>query len=562
VSEALYVDGINMKTLARNVDSLAAVLRAPGKRTSNTLVSGRHGSMFASKQYDQNTIVWNLWVRGVNEDGTIPTEPGGQRQKFLKAVDTLNGLFGVAHRDLVIRYHRYDGTIREARGSVQNVIDWSTNGQNPLGRLSIEIQLHDPFWRETEYQSFTLFPNTDNGGYQNIYNMVTPAPGYEFGQRYAAGTPLTGKLGNAPIVDPIIDIIGPFSQAVISLGTDQGTFWQNTLVLSLDGTPSDTTITRVFTGIWEARWLDKTTVATAPNLIYDPSFEYRASSSTTGGTTLPTLSMLVNGTDWATSGVSSGTIQIHNSSSAGFSSPRVGSNWFARTNATSSGALGIKTGFFLGGSQPFRVKGHVRMGVNSRTVNMVIKYFTSVGGSQVGSTVTVGQGVVSTSAWTNVNSGSLTTPATTTYVEVTFEAQSAVSGDLIYVDDIHARNSSSDLAYMDGDTSINSGWSGYPGGSPSKEITYTTDSMTPSFGIPFTQVGSSSIHHYGSASWFTIPPDNRYVKATVALGQFGLGLGIDAYGPPVPTQISIAMQGAHATKSAIRIWYRKAWLSA
>lgn len=563
-AEDLYVDNVNVKTFAKNVDSLAAMLRAPGKRTTNTVVSGRHGALFSNKMYDQNQITWNIWLRGINDDGTVPSSPGGQRRKFLESVDIINDLFGQAHRDIRITYTRYDGTVRFAMGSVDQVIDWSTYGENPLGKVSIVITMYDPFWREVNYTTQTFFPrtvNTNNDVTTDFGFGIFPPPYDGLQTLNTTAPPMTNFASStAPIYDSIITFFGPFSAASLSLGASP--YFQSQVGLNTPLLANEAIV--LYTSTWTARKYTGLTIVNAvPNLIYEPSFEARLA----GNTLIEIVNMIPAGRRWVITGNSNvANTMIETPAIAGFESGGTYSKQFVRETCTSNGAFGLQTGFDLGAAQALRIKGALRMGGNSRTVNMVVTYFQSFGGAQIGSPVTVPV-AVGTTGWTIADSGALTTPALTTYVRLDFSVQSAVTGDRLYVDEVHARNSSSSLAYMDGDTPTglvqgdpeavmqHSGWTGFPGMSVSKYVEVTGGLTGPSGG---TAVPSSVIFHYGSAFLLQIPPDNRVElnNGFKDANNFGHWSGI------LPTQMSVTLGSPNGTTSGIRIQARKAFLNA
>ena len=149
--ERLLVNGHDMKTLASNVETLAATLRAAGKRGSNVVAGGRHGSIFtARKRHDENLLVWPIWVLGCDEDGLIPGGETDRTMFFQNYDELLRVMAGEENSELEIKHHLPDGTVRVGYGEVQNVIDPVTSGTSPLARVTFEIVMSDPFWTEEE----------------------------------------------------------------------------------------------------------------------------------------------------------------------------------------------------------------------------------------------------------------------------------------------------------------------------------------------------------------------------------------------------------------------------
>lgn len=138
-TELLTVDGVNLKTLAKNVESLAATLRRSGWRGGNAPVAGRQGSLWTPhKQRDEGTFNWSMWVNGSDDDGVIP---GGStaRREFFKRVDELILLFHKRDALLDVRHTLPDASIRQAFLEVVGVLDFTTTGANPVGRIDVEL---------------------------------------------------------------------------------------------------------------------------------------------------------------------------------------------------------------------------------------------------------------------------------------------------------------------------------------------------------------------------------------------------------------------------------------
>lgn len=147
-AETLSVDGVVLNTLAKNVESLTGRLRVPQVRGSNPEVPGRHGSIFVrTKTYETGQIVLPMWVRGCDDDGAIP---GGSsaRREFYKRVDELIALFTRRDGLLDVRHTLPDASVRQALCEVTDVVNLTSETPNPLGMVSVALDVPGVFWRD------------------------------------------------------------------------------------------------------------------------------------------------------------------------------------------------------------------------------------------------------------------------------------------------------------------------------------------------------------------------------------------------------------------------------
>lgn len=176
-TERLTVEGVDLKTYAKNVTTLAAMLRVPGRRGANAVVAGRSGSILRGyKPFEEAVYTWPMWVRGSDDDGNIP---GGSttRREFYKRVDELTRLFTKDSGVLDVQHTLPDGTIRQAFLEVRSVIDFTTRGINPMGRFQVELANPAVFWRDINTTSVTdttsaLTVNFGAGGTAPIEDAV------------------------------------------------------------------------------------------------------------------------------------------------------------------------------------------------------------------------------------------------------------------------------------------------------------------------------------------------------------------------------------------------------
>jgi hypothetical protein len=192
-TETLTVDGVNLKTLAYNVESITSMLQMPPKRGGNTVVANRDGSIWTPyKAYDNAVYPLDMWIRGSDVDGAIP---GGStaRKEFWKRVDELTRLFGKDWGTLDVRHTLPDGTVRRALCEVRDSINFAARAVNPLARFVVNLENTEGFWKDvvTQTQASSL--------------INTP---------WTWNNPTTA-LGTAPVNDATYTITGPITNPLI-----------------------------------------------------------------------------------------------------------------------------------------------------------------------------------------------------------------------------------------------------------------------------------------------------------------------------------------------------------
>lgn len=197
-TELLTVNGVNLKTLAKNVETLGATLQVPARRGDATPVAGRHGALGSTRNYyEPRTMPWPMWVQGTDDDGLVPV---GQtrRTQFYKNLDTLTRLF--AQPSLDIRHTLPDNSIRQIFGKCVASIDFSTSGATPLGKYSVELLCLKPFFQDvnTTTQSFGIGGTNANLSLTNFDGATAPMAEMVFS--------FTGPMNNPKIQDPITGV--------------------------------------------------------------------------------------------------------------------------------------------------------------------------------------------------------------------------------------------------------------------------------------------------------------------------------------------------------------------
>lgn len=150
MGESLFLNGVDLSTLVRNVESLAALLRTPPRRGSNLLVPGRHGQLSrADRPFDAGELVLPMWVVGADEVTGESLAGDAAVTAFYSHVDELVSLL---HAPALT----FDHTLPDT--SVRRVVAELAGGEpleftrqvgSPLfGRVDVPISLPDAFWFE------------------------------------------------------------------------------------------------------------------------------------------------------------------------------------------------------------------------------------------------------------------------------------------------------------------------------------------------------------------------------------------------------------------------------
>jgi hypothetical protein len=189
-TEDITVESVSLKTYAKNIETLGATLRAPSKRGANAQSAMRSGGLWTPyKPHDEGNMVWPMWVVGTDDNGAIPS--GTERTWFYTRVDELTALFDKPHGLLDIRHTLPDASIRQAFCECVGILDFTTQGANPIGKVQVELGIPGSYWQDV--------------------NNTAPAKNTTVG---SAWTFATG--GTAPMDDATYTIDGPITNPRIT----------------------------------------------------------------------------------------------------------------------------------------------------------------------------------------------------------------------------------------------------------------------------------------------------------------------------------------------------------
>lgn len=150
MTASISINGTSLDNLlAQGVEGSQGLHTVPAKRGSNVEVPGRHGAKhIPGKRYQPAALVLPMWVRGVNPDGSVPSDASA-RLTFHQRVRELVALFTVGEL-VTVRHTLTDGTAREITGEVTDLIDFTIEGvgRSTLGRVSVGLTCADPFWTD------------------------------------------------------------------------------------------------------------------------------------------------------------------------------------------------------------------------------------------------------------------------------------------------------------------------------------------------------------------------------------------------------------------------------
>lgn len=214
-AETITVNGLDLRSVATNIESLAGLLTTPARRGSNIEVPGRHGAIpTANKRYGVGEVVLPLWVKGVGSSGVTGSDDA-QVTEFYANLDRILQAF---HAGTVVVDHTLpDGSVRRALCELLEPVAFSREPASPLfGRASVALTIPGAFWFELNNQTHTA--TLTNGG----STAATPfagatAPMDELTLTFGPGS--NPELGQGPVFFAYDGIIGSGQTLVVNTGS-------------------------------------------------------------------------------------------------------------------------------------------------------------------------------------------------------------------------------------------------------------------------------------------------------------------------------------------------------
>lgn len=234
MTATISVNGTSLDNLlAQGVDGASGIHKVPAKRGKNIDIPMRHGQLYVPhKRYQPASLVFPMWVRGVNPDGSIPTDDATTRLAFHSRVRALVGLFTIGER-VVIRHTLTDGSAREITGEVTDVLDFTLDSydRNTIGNVAVGLDCADPFWTDLATTTSTFTVTTGQSATLTEFAAAT-APMDDVAVTFSPGT---NPVLTQPSTGVFLGYSGPItagrklvvdSSAWTALGTvDAGGTW-------------------------------------------------------------------------------------------------------------------------------------------------------------------------------------------------------------------------------------------------------------------------------------------------------------------------------------------------
>lgn len=153
--ESITVNGVNLSTLVRNVESLTGLLRAPARRGENLRAAGRHGTLLVPRKlYDAGEMVLPLWVLGADAVTGANLSGDAAVTAFYQRVDELLSLFSGV---VTIKHTLPDGSARQCLAEVSEVLEFTRERGSPLfGRVAVALTIPGAFWEDPVPRTQTI----------------------------------------------------------------------------------------------------------------------------------------------------------------------------------------------------------------------------------------------------------------------------------------------------------------------------------------------------------------------------------------------------------------------
>jgi hypothetical protein len=141
------VDGVSLQTFAFDIVTVGGDRMAPPALRGNDItIPYAPGNMWVPKQVAARSMTLDMWVIGVNEDGSIPS--GSNARKFDDNFRKLRQLLWTPGREFTLTKRFYvDGVLKiaSARAQFGGGISPSMTGRS-RGGFSVNLNLADPYF--------------------------------------------------------------------------------------------------------------------------------------------------------------------------------------------------------------------------------------------------------------------------------------------------------------------------------------------------------------------------------------------------------------------------------
>lgn len=194
MAEALTINGVSLDTYAFMLTDISGLMRVPERRGDNVVVPNRHGRIRTlDKRFDANEVVLPLIVVGADPvTGRLPTQQEELDAFFERRDQLLNLLYA---DPALMAYTRPDGHTVQTAYEVVDVLDFTRRYNEPLGKVSVALELYDAFWEDADTVSQDVSGAT---------GTVTPLTAFEG--------------GTAPSSDLILTFVGPCNNPMLAHG--------------------------------------------------------------------------------------------------------------------------------------------------------------------------------------------------------------------------------------------------------------------------------------------------------------------------------------------------------
>lgn len=149
---AWEANGVSLQTLAFDIVTIGGDrIAPPPMRGSNVTVPYRPGTLWLPRQPDARQITLDMWVIGVEEDGTIPDDSAAEFHSNFRKLRNL--LWNPREQIELTKKFYIDGDLIEATAKAQFVGGLNPNMSGPArGSFAVTLLLSDPYFYSAEVE--------------------------------------------------------------------------------------------------------------------------------------------------------------------------------------------------------------------------------------------------------------------------------------------------------------------------------------------------------------------------------------------------------------------------